>query len=91
MLLCSIAFQGTSFNTVFFLASNLPPYRFSGFTLLFFLSFGAFYLWNLFTFVIGIQRLLDMYRFYTYLLDIPDVSLPLRGLYTRSTNAEPIG
>ena len=33
-------------------------------------------MWNFFTFVIGILRLLDMYRFYTYLLDIPDVGRP---------------
>ncbi|KAF8328694.1 autophagy protein Apg9-domain-containing protein [Cantharellus anzutake] len=48
---------------------------FSGFTLLFFLTFGAFWLWNIFTFAMGIMQLLDMYRFYTYLLDIPDADI----------------
>ncbi|KAF8311594.1 APG9-domain-containing protein [Clavulina sp. PMI_390] len=49
--------------------------RFSGFSLIFFLSFGTFYLWNIFTFAVGMRRLLDMYRFYTYLLDIPDADI----------------
>lgn len=50
-------------------------YRFSGFTLLFFLLFTAFYIWQIISYVLGIQRLVDMYKFYTYLLKIPDVSL----------------
>lgn len=50
-------------------------YRFSGFTLLFFLLFTAFYVWQIITFLLGIQRLVDMYKFYTHLLKIPDVSI----------------
>lgn len=47
--------------------------RFSGFTLIFFILFTAFFAWQLVTFALGIIRLVDMYRFYTYLLHIPDV------------------
>lgn len=47
--------------------------RFSGFTLLFFVLFSAFYVWQILTFVLGIRKLIDMYNFYTYLLRIPDV------------------
>ncbi|KAH9958329.1 autophagy protein Apg9-domain-containing protein [Russula dissimulans] len=46
--------------------------RFSGFTLLFFLLFCAFYVWQIALFVLSIMRLVDMYHFYTYLLQIPD-------------------
>ena len=46
----------------------------SGVTLLFFLLFGAFYVMRIITFVLEVMRLVDMYRFYTYLLKIPDVS-----------------
>ncbi|KAI0263381.1 autophagy protein Apg9-domain-containing protein [Gloeopeniophorella convolvens] len=46
--------------------------RFSGFTLLFFLLFCAFYVWQIALFVLSVMRLVDMYRFYTYLLQIPD-------------------
>ncbi|KAI8989804.1 APG9-domain-containing protein [Trametes punicea] len=46
--------------------------RFSGFTLLFFVLFTAFFAWQLVSYVLGMMRLVDMYRFYTYLLDIPD-------------------
>ncbi|TFY58771.1 hypothetical protein EVG20_g8028 [Dentipellis fragilis] len=45
---------------------------FSGFTLMFFLLFCAFYTWQIAAFVLGIIRLVDMYRFYTHLLRIPD-------------------
>lgn len=48
--------------------------RFSGFTLLFFLLFTAFYIWQIIAYAVGIMRLVDMYNFYTYLLKIPDVS-----------------
>jgi hypothetical protein len=48
--------------------------RFSGFTLLFFLLFTAFYIWQLIAYAVGIQRLVNMYNFYTHLLKIPDVS-----------------
>lgn len=47
--------------------------RFSGFTLLLFLLFSAFYVWQIINFLSSIRRLVDMYNFYTYLLKIPDV------------------
>ncbi|KAF7295466.1 hypothetical protein MIND_01086400 [Mycena indigotica] len=46
--------------------------RFSGFTLLFFILFIAFYVWQIVAFVLSIFRLVDMYNFYTHLLKIPD-------------------
>ncbi|KAG8876541.1 autophagy protein atg9 [Tulasnella sp. 331] len=49
--------------------------RFSGFTFLFFLCFGLFYVIQVVSFVREILRLVDMYKFYTYLLDIPDPDL----------------
>lgn len=49
--------------------------KFSGFTLLFFLLFTAFYVWQIISFVMGISRLVDMYNFYTYLLKIPDADI----------------
>jgi hypothetical protein len=51
-------------------------YRFSGFTLLFFLLFCAFYVWQIVLFILSTMRLVDMYHFYTYLLQIPDVRPP---------------
>ena len=57
--------------------------RFSGFTLLFFLLFCAFYVWQIALFVLSVMRLMDMYRFYTYLLQIPDVRIP--SLYLSSS------
>ncbi|KAI9511107.1 APG9-domain-containing protein [Russula earlei] len=50
-------------------------FRFSGFTLLFFLLFCAFYVWQIALFVLSIMRLVDMYHFYTYLLQIPDADI----------------
>jgi len=54
---------------------NIPhsPSRFSGFTLLFFLLFTAFYIWQIVSYALGVRRLVDMYNFYTHLLKIPDV------------------
>uniref|UniRef100_A0A0W0FWS5 Autophagy-related protein 9 n=1 Tax=Moniliophthora roreri TaxID=221103 RepID=A0A0W0FWS5_MONRR len=49
--------------------------KFSGFTLLFFILFTAFYLWEIFNFIIGVRRLVDMYNFYTHLLKIPDADI----------------
>ncbi|KAG5645076.1 hypothetical protein DXG03_007166 [Asterophora parasitica] len=49
--------------------------RFSGFTLLFFILFIAFYIWQIVAFVLGILRLVDMYSFYTHLLKIPDADI----------------
>ncbi|KDR81708.1 hypothetical protein GALMADRAFT_239851 [Galerina marginata CBS 339.88] len=49
--------------------------RFSGFTFLFFLLFTAFYVWQIISFVMGVQRLVHMYNFYTYLLKIPDADI----------------
>ncbi|TFK30029.1 APG9-domain-containing protein [Coprinopsis marcescibilis] len=46
--------------------------KFSGFTLLFFILFTAFYVWQIFSYVMGVLRLVDMYNFYTHLLKIPD-------------------
>ncbi|KAH9852710.1 APG9-domain-containing protein [Lenzites betulinus] len=46
--------------------------RFSGFTLLFFMLFTAFFAWQLASYALSMIRLLDMYRFYTHLLNIPD-------------------
>ncbi|KAK0497041.1 APG9-domain-containing protein [Armillaria luteobubalina] len=48
---------------------------FSGFTLLFFILFTAFYLWQIASFILGTMRLVDMYNFYTHLLKIPDVDI----------------
>lgn len=48
-------------------------HRFSGFTLLFFLLFAAFYAWQIIAFIFEVMRLVDMYKFYTYLLRVPDV------------------
>ena len=58
----------------------------SGVTLLFFLLFGAFYVMRIITFVLEVMRLVDMYRFYTYLLKIPDVSTSNASLYQFSDN-----
>lgn len=55
-------------------ALELTHRRFSGFTLIFFTLFGAFYAWQIVTFLLGIPRLMGMYRFYTHLLNIPNVS-----------------
>ncbi|KAF8077762.1 putative transmembrane protein [Lyophyllum atratum] len=49
--------------------------RFSGFTLLFFILFTAFYVWQIAAFVLGVLRLVDMYKFYTHLLKIPDADI----------------
>ncbi|KDQ60878.1 hypothetical protein JAAARDRAFT_151722 [Jaapia argillacea MUCL 33604] len=46
--------------------------RFSGFTLLFFILFSAFYMWQIASFILDIMRLVDMFNFYTHLLRIPD-------------------
>lgn len=47
---------------------------FSGFTLLFFILFIAFYAWQIASFVLSVFRLVDMYNFFTHLLKIPDVN-----------------
>ncbi|KAJ7709570.1 autophagy protein Apg9-domain-containing protein [Mycena rosella] len=49
--------------------------NFSGFTLIFFILFIAFYVWQIVTFVLSIFRLVDMYNFFTHLLKIPDVDI----------------
>lgn len=56
-----------------FCLSQIVP-RFSGFKLLFFILFTAFFAWQLVTYALSILRLADMYNFYTHLLRIPDVS-----------------
>lgn len=47
----------------------------SGFTLMPILLFGAYYVMRLITYVLEVMRLVDMYRFYTHLLRIPDVCM----------------
>lgn len=49
--------------------------RFSGFTLIFFILFTAFLAWQSVTYMLSIVRLVDMYRFYTHLLRIPDADI----------------
>ncbi|KAG8929327.1 autophagy protein atg9 [Tulasnella sp. 418] len=49
--------------------------RFSGFTLFFFICFGIFYVFQVVEFIRGTLRLVDMYRFYTHLLGIPDADI----------------
>ncbi|KZT70066.1 APG9-domain-containing protein [Daedalea quercina L-15889] len=49
--------------------------RFSGFTFLFFVLFTAFFVWQIANYALGILRLVDMYRFYTHLLHIPDADI----------------
>ncbi|KAF9454588.1 APG9-domain-containing protein [Macrolepiota fuliginosa MF-IS2] len=49
--------------------------KFSGLTLLFFILFLAFYIWQIISFALDIYRLIDMYNFYTYLLKIPDADI----------------
>ncbi|KDN37437.1 hypothetical protein RSAG8_10172, partial [Rhizoctonia solani AG-8 WAC10335] len=46
--------------------------RFSGFTWLFFMLFGAFYIYQILQFLVSIRRLLELYQFYTHLLGVPD-------------------
>lgn len=55
----------------------MPFARFSGFTLLLFMLFATFFVWQLAAYVLSVIRLVDMYRFYTHLLHIPDVSAGL--------------
>ncbi|KAH6918473.1 autophagy-type protein 9 [Coprinopsis sp. MPI-PUGE-AT-0042] len=45
---------------------------FSGFTFLFFVLFTAYYVWQIYSYVMDVLRLVDMYNFYTHLLKIPD-------------------
>ncbi|KAF5315923.1 hypothetical protein D9611_004792 [Ephemerocybe angulata] len=49
--------------------------KFSGFTLLFFMLFTAFYVWQIVSYVLSVMRLVDMYNFYTHLLKIPDTDI----------------
>jgi autophagy-related protein 9 len=76
MLLSRAAYLGAFSNERCFcpsLKSYIDTTRFSGFTLLLFLLFSAFYVWQIINFLSSIRRLVDMYNFYTYLLKIPDV------------------
>ena len=52
--------------------------------------FSAFFIWQLVSYALSMMRLVDMYRFYTHLLHIPDVSrrppsfpLPRAHVYRR--------
>ncbi|KAJ7905849.1 putative transmembrane protein [Mycena olivaceomarginata] len=49
--------------------------HFSGFTLIFWILFVAFYVWQIASFVLSIFRLVDMYNFFTHLLKIPDADI----------------
>ncbi len=60
-------------HTLFVSTTHVDTTRFSGFTLLLFLLFSAFYVWQIISFFSSIRRLVDMYNFYTHLLKIPDV------------------
>ncbi|BGP03722.1 autophagy protein atg9 [Rhodotorula toruloides] len=46
--------------------------RMSGFTLLLFIAFAAFYAWRVVRFGMGVRRLWDMHEFYTELLEVPE-------------------
>ncbi|GAA5905963.1 hypothetical protein JCM5296_001302 [Sporobolomyces johnsonii] len=46
--------------------------RLSGFTLLLFISFAAFYAWRIVRFSLGVRRLWEMHEFYTELLEVPE-------------------
>ncbi|KAI0077122.1 APG9-domain-containing protein [Panus rudis PR-1116 ss-1] len=49
--------------------------RFSGWTFIFFILFTAFFAWQIVSYVFSVMRLVDMYRFYTHLLRIPDADI----------------
>ncbi|KAK7037990.1 autophagy-related protein 9 [Favolaschia claudopus] len=49
--------------------------HFSGFTLIFWILFMAFYVWQIVAFVLSVFRLADMYNFFTHLLKIPDADI----------------
>ncbi|CAG8485627.1 16685_t:CDS:10 [Acaulospora morrowiae] len=49
--------------------------KLSGWTKLFLVLFSIFWIIQVVRFVSDIRRLIDMYNFYTYLLDIPDVDM----------------
>ncbi|KZV87378.1 APG9-domain-containing protein [Exidia glandulosa HHB12029] len=49
--------------------------RFSGFTWLFFLSFTTFFVWQIVKFGLDMVSLLNMHRFFTYLLQVPEVDI----------------
>ncbi|EJD05712.1 APG9-domain-containing protein [Fomitiporia mediterranea MF3/22] len=49
--------------------------RLSGMTVIFFMFFGAYYTLQIVSYVFEIMRLVDMYRFYTYLLGVPDADI----------------
>ncbi|CAE6444650.1 unnamed protein product [Rhizoctonia solani] len=51
---------------------NLLTVGFSGFTWLFFMLFGAFYIYQVLQFIFSMQRLFELYQFYTHLLGVPD-------------------
>ncbi|PWN88153.1 APG9-domain-containing protein [Acaromyces ingoldii] len=60
--------------------------RFSGLTLLVFMTFIAFYGWQVVRFGLGLSRLVAMNNFYTHLLNIPDAevqSIPWNEVVSR--------
>lgn len=48
--------------------------RFSGLTLILFLSFTSFYLWRVVSFGLGVRKLWEMHEFFGELLEVPEVS-----------------
>lgn len=56
---------------------NTPKYRTSFSHIFFIFSITGFYIFQLITFALSLPRLLEMYRFYTYLLGVPDVGATL--------------
>lgn len=58
--------------------------RLSSGTILFFIIFTAYYTAQIVSYVFEVMRLVDMYRFYTHLLRIPDVSLISHVILTKT-------
>ncbi|GAA5997659.1 autophagy protein ATG9 [Rhodotorula paludigena] len=60
--------------------------RMSGFTLLLFITFAAFYAWRVVRFGIGVRKLWEMHEFYTELLEVPEgdiQTIPWHSVVTR--------
>ncbi|GAA6024138.1 hypothetical protein JCM8202_004269 [Rhodotorula sphaerocarpa] len=60
--------------------------RLSGFTLLVFVAFVAFYAWRVVRFGMGVRRLWEMHEFYTELLEVPESdiqTIPWHAIVTR--------
>ncbi|KAM0789914.1 hypothetical protein ACM66B_006755 [Microbotryomycetes sp. NB124-2] len=60
--------------------------RFSGLTLLMTVSVGAFYMWRVIRFGLGVRKLWEMHEFYTELLEVPEndiQTIPWHFIVTR--------